>query len=220
MTRKQKIVLRTNVLYLLFFGVILTATFSSIFSQDFTTGFKEGFESTRLPKQPGCSFSNIPLQREAGTYDIEVIRDSSIQLDARITTVDMHVNGTKLDLKRTLGSMTAGIVAMLCYVSILIIVLVMLILLRKSIRTGNVFNGSNTGFIRAIGFLLIGGSLLWDWSQYLELQALKELLQGTDWKISEDIFTFRDIFMGVITLIIAEIFAIGHDIEEDQQLTI
>lgn len=221
MTRKQKIVLRLNILYLLFFGIILVATVSSLFSQEFSAGFREGFESTqRTSRQPGYTFVDIPIQREAGVYDINIRQDSNLRLNARITSIDVRVSGSEIDLKRTLGSLIVSILALLCYISILIIILVMLTLLRKSIRTGNIFNGNNIGFIRAIGLLLIIGSLLWDWSRYIELQSLENLLQSPEWKITKDIFTFRDIIMGVITLIIAEIFAIGHDIAEDQQLTI
>ena len=219
MTRKLKIILRVNILYLLCFRVIIAAYFCSSLIKDLKEGFKEGIESTRI-KQRYNLISDIPLQRNIGVYETFIRQDSSVSLDARTTAVDIRISGAKAFAGPTISSMLISIFGMLCYLAILIIVLIMLILLRKSIRSGNIFTRDNIGFMRAIGILLIVASLLSDLGRYLEIQTLTELLKGTKWQLSENIFSFRDIFMGVIVLIIAEIFSIGHDIAEDQELTI
>lgn len=225
MDRKPKIVLRINILYFLFFGMIAAFTIFTLFTGDFREGFKEGYRSTQEQlKAPHTVYNTVlevPLARKANRFDTFIRQDSTVRIDARSTTVDIRVSGSPTFGKRTLGSVLLTVFGILCYVSILIIVFVMLILLRKSIRTGNIFAGYNIGFIRAIGFLLIIASLLCDFGRYLQIRTLSTLLQGSDWQISYDnIFTFRDIFIGVVILIIAEIFAIGHEIAEDQKLTI
>lgn len=82
------------------------------------------------------------------------------------------------------------------------------------------FNRDNIKLIRAIGILLIASSLLANLAYYLEAQSLTQLLKDTSLLISIDIYEFGDLFAGVLILVIAEIFAIGYDLSEEQKLTI
>ena len=107
-----------------------------------------------------------------------------------------------------------------CYIAICTILFVVLISLRKSIRHDNLFNRDNIKLIRAIGILLIASSLLANLAYYLEAQSLTQLLKDTSLLISIDIYEFGDLFAGVLILVIAEIFAIGYDLSEEQKLTI
>lgn len=223
-THKQKIIRRINLLYIFFFSIVLGYCIYEVSSHEFQAGFKEGLlagkNSCKEPLFKTYTVFDVPLKREAGVYNTLIREDDNLQLNARVTNIDLKIEGEKVFRENLLGSFLWRILSFFCYIAIFIIVIIMLILLRTSLRTGNIFDRLHISFVRSIGILLIIGSFLNDLARYLEIHRVSELLQGTLWQTSLNVFSFRDILIGVLILVIAEIFAIGYDISEDQKLTI
>lgn len=220
---KNKALKRLNTLYVIFFSVVIIAVLAGITSRDFLTGFKEGFE---MGSKQHCAtieeqvFAEIPIARNAGRFNIPFIttQDSTLTVNARITSMDFFANGSKISS----NTWTLLLIALssLSYGSIFIIIFIILYSLKRSIKNNNIFNRDNIKFTRAIGILLIASSLIYDAARYLECRELIRLLADTNIEISTDVFHFKDIITGLLILVIAEIFAIGYDITEEQKLTI
>lgn len=220
---KKKALKRLNTLYFIFFSVVIIALLAGISSRDFRTGFQEGFEmgSKKHRNTTGEQvFAEIPIARNAGRFNIPFLttQDSTVTVNARVTSMDFFANGSKISGNPwTILLMT---LSLLSYGSIFMIVFIILYSLKRSIKNNDIFNRDNIKFTRAIGILLIASSLMYDIARYLECREMIRLLADTNIEISTDVFHFKDIITGLLILVLAEIFAIGYDITEEQKLTI
>lgn len=108
--------------------------------------------------------------------------------------------------------------ALACIVVMSIIVLVSLY---RNAKCGKVFQKKNIQWIRFIGVLLIALSLSVDLSVYIERLAVLEVIQNTLWEPKVE-FTlhFTRIFFGILIVFVAELFNVGFDMQEEQELTI
>lgn len=232
MQTKSKALRRLNTLYVIFFSVIIIALIAGICSRDFQTGFKEGSKEQRCEKISGQGYQKpdvsriqicIPINRNANVFDVPLVctEDSSTIIRARITEMDIQVKGKEAPhIKGGNWVSILQIISLLSYGGIFVVIFIILYSLKSSIKTGNIFNRNNIKLTRAIGILLIISSIIYDTSYYIECKIATILLSSTSWQISTDVFNFRDIITGLLILVIAEIFAIGYDITEEQKLTI
>lgn len=229
MSTKGQALRRLNILSFLFFGLIIGSVLLSISSRDFREGYKEGFQkgSEVLQNSKNKIFSHtlleIPLIRKANTFTEQQpsTTDSTILLDARPVLMDVRLSSVKpLFTLEIYGSMLLMMGGFSCQIAIVIILILMLLSIRKSVKYGNIFNSCNIALSRSIGILLIAGSVFQDLSSYLNIHLVKRLAPDMEWNSALSMFSFQDILTGILILIIAEIFAIGYDLTEEQKLTI
>ena len=128
-----------------------------------------------------------------------------------------------VSVKTQEGAVSRVVSGLLDFVQLAAIVwsIVLFVKLIVAINRSDIFNWRNIRRLRRLGVLLIVGfgcSLL---VEYLSLCSLREVLslQNYDLVLSDmvDITTF---VLGLTALIVAEVFAIGLKMKEEQELTI
>lgn len=224
MQHKSKILLRLNIFYGVFLTVLLFSIGSTLFSHDFQIGFQEGLRQNMEACQPDNTktdiYIEISLARKAGQYNFPInCTDSTVRISARITQIDALIKGNHSTVRSLIRDLlqTLGV---FCYVIIVVILTLILYSIRKSLKRGDIFNRDNIKLIRAIGILIITSSLLINLGRYLEIQQIIKLLEGTEWHPVWNGIEYKEIILGLVILVIGEIFAVGYDISEEQKLTI
>lgn len=172
------------------------------------------FRITNLEAGPDIYTAERPVANTAegviahthiNRYDVDIFTDDDrIGRDPRIVWV-MILQGF-------------GVVSA---VAILVLVIVVLVSFYRSAKRDMVFPSRNTVLLTIVGVLLMVTSLALDTSAYLERRVALQLLQGTVWQ--PDVrFTihFTRIFFGLTLVFMAQVFRIGRQLQEDQELTI
>ncbi|MDE5710613.1 MAG: DUF2975 domain-containing protein [Bacteroides sp.] len=118
------------------------------------------------------------------------------------------------------SSTASGVLGLLTFVAI-VWAIVLFFKLIVAVNRSHIFNWQNVRRLRRMGLLLIAGfgcSLL---SCYLSVCSLREVLvlQNYDLSIS-DLVSTTILVIGLTALIVAEVFAIGLKLQEEQDLTI
>lgn len=225
MQHKSKILLRLNILYGIFLLLLVISIGSTFFSGDFQTGLQEGFRQSMEANLPDNAktdiYPEIALERIPGKYEIPVTcpTDTNISISVRMTQIDALIKGDHSPSRSMITSFSLT-ACVFCYIIIVVILALILHSLRKSIKRGNVFNRDNIKLIRAIAILIILSSLLSDLGRYIEIQQIIKLFAGTDWHPVWHGMDYKEIILGLVILVIGEIFAVGYDLSEEQKLTI
>lgn len=90
-----------------------------------------------------------------------------------------------------------------------------------AINRSNIFNWRNVRRLRLLGILLIVGFGCSWLAEYLSLCNLREVLSLQNYDLTlTDIVDVTNLVLGLTALIIAEVFAIGLKMKEEQELTI
>lgn len=118
------------------------------------------------------------------------------------------------------SSVASGMLGLLTFVAI-IWAIVLFFKLIVAVNRSRIFNWQNVRRLRRMGLLLIAGFGCSFLSSYLSLCNLREalVLQNYDLSIS-DLVSTTILVIGLTALIVAEVFAIGLKLQEEQDLTI
>lgn len=118
------------------------------------------------------------------------------------------------------SSVASGMLGLLTFVAI-IGAIVLFFKLIVAVNRSHIFNWQNVRRLRRMGLLLIAGFGCSFLSSYLSLCNLREVLvlQNYDLSIS-DLVSTTILVIGLTALIVAEVFAIGLKLQEEQDLTI
>lgn len=109
----------------------------------------------------------------------------------------------------------------LSFVAIFVLVIIVLVSFYRSTKQGRIFPTKQTALLLVIGLLIIASSISIDTRSYLECLAAADLLQGTSWKPSVYFgIHFTRIFFGLTVIFLSQIFRIGREMQEEQELTI
>lgn len=224
MQTNKRALRRLNILYFTFFSIIVIGVIVVICSSDFQTGFKEGFaEGQQLEKGhpvSGRSLYELPVVRKEKDIIFHPL-DSTLTARGRIASVDITFQGKSIPPRYVLSwGFLLQLASLACYAGIFIIIFIILSSLKRSIKNKDMFNRGNIMLTRAIGFLLIIATIAVNAAAYLECREAAQLLAGSDLEIAATTFDFSGIITGLLILVIAEIFAIGYDITEEQKFTI
>ena len=147
----------------------------------------------------------ITAHTHINQYDIDIFtNDDRIGRDPRITWVFI-----------------LQWLSILSTFAIFVLVVIILISFYRSAIRGQVFPVRNTILLTVVGILLIITTLSLDTGTYLERRVALDLLQGTPWQPDVH-FTihFLRLFFGLTLIFLAQIFRIGRQLQEDQELTI
>lgn len=222
MNKKTHIIKRLNLLYGIFFIVVILSVIAGIIHPNFQEGFRNGYESAQ--KEPGIHtrfYSEIPVVKSSEKFDIqlETPTEGISKLSANVAKINLRAEGQSIPASHPMYYILISC-SLLCYLAIFIIILITLLSLRKSIKRGDVFNRDIIKLTRAIGILLIFSSLAYNCGFYLETGFISRLLSNSEWQVVPHRFSFQEIITGLLILVIGEIFTIGYAVTEEQKLTI
>lgn len=124
--------------------------------------------------------------------------------------------GKKLDLSYLLINGVCSLMNMLLTVSALIIFIMIILSINKS----RIFEWKNVRRLRWLGWLLIVSFLFYLIPQVINYWGLKEVFSLEKYIIAPLGVQTTDLLLGLACLIVAETFAIGLKMKEEQDLTI
>lgn len=201
-------------------GLLLsTSTVISLMVQAVSAGFKAGYESVEKGKEFNISdykiVCTIPSDLFAETGSVTNLKNSSqASIKPVISLIEAPTTGSSL-------SRTANGITTLISVLASIFCLIQFFYLIRNINRGDIFSWKNVKFLRKLGVSLI---LLFICSfttimigNYEAAQVLE--LKGCEYS---NIFAFSEptFILGFIALLVAEVFAVGLKMKEEQDLTI
>ena len=194
-------------------GLLLsTSTVISLMVQSVSAGFKAGYESVEKGKDLNISdykiVCTIPSDLFAETGSVTNLKNSSqASIKPIISLIEAPTTGSGIT---TLVSVIAGIFCLIQFFYLI-----------RNINRGDIFSWKNVKFLRKLGVSLI---LLFICSfttimigNYEAAQVLE--LKGCEYS---NIFAFSEptFILGFIALLVAEVFAVGLKMKEEQDLTI
>lgn len=226
---KNKKLKRLWVLYGTFFTIVVI-TLGLFLSDVLITNdrddlmkFKAQQESLNL-----TAMRSTDLKSSASEYifdiPIENPSDSAIHLSARVNGYDIVISTKdvqKLDSPYQTLTYVFQYIWLLCLVLVFVFVFVILYSFYKSIKQGTVFQKRDIRWLTLIGVLFLVMTLSIDIARYFEHQYVLQFLQGTSVEVDGNLYiNFVRILSGLLILFVAELFKIGSDIQEEQDLTI
>ena len=230
MRTKAQVLRRIRILYDVFTAVLVASIVAGIMGRDFRTGFKEGYEAGisgnyDFLHERHHHYLEVDLARN-GEYTIPIAAsaDSSLVVRGRVNMLDIEVQSKSapehLSLRDLAGS-TLIMLSALMYGAVFVLLFLILNSLHRSSKTDNVFARRNVARTRWIGILLIAASVFGETGIYLDALSAAELLRGTPYAILPGVpVAFGELIMGIMMLFVAEIFNVGYDMAEEEQLTI
>lgn len=233
---------RILVLYVAFFTVIIASFAFGTLGSGLAKGFRDGYRvGDQIANEQADGNQNYwigvyyDLPSADAEIDIELNNPTlsdGTKLKARINRVDLMVenNNTILDgslwkgLTTLMGTPAIFVCSWLLVIGYGVIIVMMFLIirsLRRSIKSESVFDRKNFVRTRVIGLLLISCAMLSALINYLTVNKAAELLAGSGWALDTTFsINFWDVLMGIMILLIAEAFAIGYDMTQEQKSTI
>lgn len=217
---------RITALYVIFFVVLAIGAFP--LAEAFRDGWKAGYNDAVKVKRSETQGKSaeilyeVPVIYQGLSFDIPVYDSAGTQVNARPSALDLEIiTPDGQEIKGLGGSMAFVVISGVMYIAVFVIIFIILTSLRGSVKRGELMKKSVIVRTRAIAILLICASLSFSLSRYLENRALNGFLAGNGFSISVQFpFDFLQIGTGILIFVIAEIFAIGHKLSEEQRLTI
>lgn len=173
------------------------------------------------------AFSITDLRTDNTMHDME----QPIDLTGKSVKAHAHINRFDMDFYTRDPQVTgdpriAWVLVLQTFVvaamaAIFVLVVITLVSLYRSAKRGLPFPARNASLMMVAGILLVVISLCVDTGAYLERTLARDLLAGTEWQPQAS-FTihFTLIFFGLAVIFISQIFRIGHQMQEEQELTV
>jgi len=233
MKTKKSQLKRLLAIYTVFLLLLLAGALHG--SSDFIRGFSDGQEmADRFDKDMGNSYeyfvTDIPVYTEFGSLAVAQPADSVYRLNSRVDHISILVKKKSHDpAPQVIFRMFADngylyIAVMLILFSklgILILMGMIINSLRKSIRDELPLNRRNILYTRLIGIILICAELLNGVVEWCQRTEAARLLEGSVWTVDTSFpLSYWDLVMGVLVVFMAEVFAIGTRLSEEQKFTI
>ncbi len=209
-----------RILYSVFGGILLICV-ALFFCNVFT--YAEQFELL----EPNCEFRSIIMDANDSTYvAFQPVNspDPDIKAHAHIRHFDVdfyQTDGQYVSDPRNVWALVLQIASILSFGAIVVLVAIELVSLYRNAKRGRIFPPRSTSMLTAIGVLLIVASLCLDTGNFIQHLLAFDMLKGSDWQPSVSFtINFTRIFFGLTLIFLAQIFRIGRDLQEEQELTI
>ena len=165
--------------------------------------------------------SSPKLYRQS--HDVEGLPEG-MEATATVRTFDVDITGDdsqQLASSKANWCMWLQLFCILAGIAMTILIVMALISFYINVRRGKVFPKKNIAWLAWAGVLMIVMSLGMDVSTYLERTLALDLLAGSSWEpqVTIQIHHTRIVF-GLTIVFLAEIFKIGREMQEEQELTI
>lgn len=222
---KSNSIRHIRTLYLLFAGILLLCI--GLFLGNVLHTDEEPRVALFPDTNPTYAFRITDLEAASAIYNSEHQVDSTApgvtaHTHVSLFDVDIFTSDDRIGKDARIGwVMFLQGFGLVSVVAVFVLVVIVLISLYRSAKHGQVFPASNTLLLSVIGILMIATTLALDTSAYLERRVALDLLLGTPWQ--PDVrFTihFTRIFFGLTLIFMAQLFRIGRQLQEDQELTI
>lgn len=242
MNTKNALQQRILALYIAFFTVIIASFCFGTLGSGLAKGLRDGFRvSDQIVSEQADGNQNywVGVYYDLPSADSEINIDLSTptlpdgaNIKARINRVDLMVEkpNTTLDgslwkgLTELMGTPSIFICTWLLVIGYVVIVVMMFLIIRsvrRSVKSESVFDRKNFLRTRVIGILLIICSFLSALINYLTVKEAAQWLADSKFALDTSFsVNFWDVLMGILILLIAEAFAIGYDMSQEQKLTI
>lgn len=157
------------------------------------------------------------------SHDVEGLPEG-MEATATVRTFDVDITGDdsqQLASSKANWCMWLQVFCVLAGIAMTILIVMALISFYINVRRGKVFPKKNIAWLAWAGVLMIVMSLGMDVSTYLERTLALDLLAGSSWEpqVTIQIHHTRIVF-GLTIVFLAEIFKIGRQMQEEQELTI
>lgn len=157
------------------------------------------------------------------SHDVDGLPEG-IEAAATVRTFDVDITGDdsqQLASSKANWCMWLQLFCVLAGIAMTILIVMALISFYINVRRGKVFPKKNIAWLAWAGVLMIVMSLGMDVSTYLEQSLALELLADSTWEpqVTVQIHHTRIVF-GLTIVFMAEIFKIGRQMQEEQELTI
>lgn len=142
----------------------------------------------------------------------------------RVNSYDVDVTSDHDQLAHTgkvAWCMGLQMLSALAFIAMVVLTVITLISFYINVRRGKVFPKKKIRWLTWVGMLMIVMSLSMDISTWIEQSLAASLLAGSEWEPSTAIqlHTTR-LFFGLTIIFMAQIFHIGREMQEEQDLTI
>lgn len=157
------------------------------------------------------------------SHDVDGL-PGGIEASATVRSFDVNItsdDSRQLDSSKARWCMWLQVFCVLAGIAMTILIVMALISFYINVRRGKVFPKKNIAWLAWAGVLMIVMSLGMDVSTYLEQSLALELLADSTWEpqVTVQIHHTRIVF-GLTIVFMAEIFKIGRQMQEEQELTI
>ena len=233
MKTKKTQLKRLLAIYTVFLLLLLAGALHG--SSDFIRGFSDGQEmADRFEKEMGNSYeyfvTDIPVYTEFGSLAVDQPADTLCRLSPRVESISLLVKKSSHDpAPQVIFRMFADngylylavMLILLSKLGIFILMGMIINSLRKSIRDERPLNRRNILYSRLIGVVIIGAELLNGVIMWCQRAEAARLLEGSAW-VADTSFplSYWNLVMGVLVIFMAEVFAIGTRLSEEQKFTI
>lgn len=224
---KKTTITRIRTLYAIFIGVIalcIALFFLNVFTSADPIGVTNIGDNTSDYGVIITDLQSSPQLHQQG-FAIEGLNDG-FDAKAFVTNFDINFTFMSDDMQaiptgKATWCMWLQLFCVLAGIAITVLIVMALISFYIYTRRGKVFPKKNITWLTWAGILMILMSLGMDISTYIERTFAYDLLQQTEWApaVKVSIHITRILF-GLTIIFMAEIFKIGRDIQEEQELTI
>ena len=224
MVQKSRIT-RIRTLYALFLGIILLCV-GLFFFNIFTVA--DPFDWALLNnhnKDYSVFITDLPSASDlhGRSYEVEQMSEG-VSATAHVNRFDVVIsanNEQQLQSGKSAWCTWLQVFCVLAGIAMTVLMVIALISFYINVRRGRIFPKKNIKWLTWAGILMIVMSLGMDISTAIERSVAAQLLAGSNWQSlpSLSIHTTRIIF-GLTIIFLAQIFYIGREMQEEQELTI
>lgn len=222
MQNKKRIYRHLAIIYNIYLATLGIA-FATYFLPEFLRGWKE---SGNFGLTNRSYVVAAPLDEKTSAIRIEGLPEN---IDTRIEKISMNVNLPEQISTDTMFNVFADngyayiLVMFMALSSLVMLVLFALIIisLRRSIRNEEPIRHVNISRTRWIGIIFLMNELASSLEQYIHIRKAEQLLAPSTMKVIEELpINYQNIILGILFIFMAEVFAIGSQLSEEQKLTI
>lgn len=230
MKNKSQVALRIKVMYLLFFlftvaSVVFGTTRRNIISSN--ADYQGLQQSTGLAEGVNYEYSDfifsVGLKSDYDAFNLPIVTaDTTVRASARPSVIDLKIEAdTKNPYANNVWSYLLNYTVIIIPIVSYCILLAMLISLALSFKRGRFFSRRNIMRVRWVAILQILYAICNSLYVWVDNHYAAILMTGSTYKV-DTVFApdYGSVILGLVILFIGEIFAIGYDLSEDQQLTI
>jgi hypothetical protein len=224
MVQKSRIT-RIRTLYALFLGIILLCVGLFFFNIFTVADPLDWALLNNHNKDYSVFITDLPSASDlhGRSYEVEQMPEG-VSATAHVNRFDVVIsanNEQQLQSGKSAWCTWLQVFCVLAGIAMTVLMVIALISFYINVRRGRIFPKKNIKWLTWAGILMIVMSLGMDISTAIERSVAAQLLAGSNWQSlpSLSIHTTRIIF-GLTIIFLAQIFYIGREMQEEQELTI
>lgn len=192
-------------------------TFASSFMEGYRDGSNAWEKEDTGQEQKTTLYLSVVPEKYGVLVDSVYNAKTEAWLPNRITSMAVTIDKDDSIRKMDYITMAIGFVAM----AIILVILFFFIDLILSVNHSVIFDKANIRSLRIIGTALLLLFLLTSCIEWFDLQTIRSLIEVPGYSITGGaVYSATSLILGIVSFLIAEIFAIGLRLKEEQDLTI